>query len=656
MNVARTVAAVASAIGLGALLAPPTVTAQPSMDPTVIVLDASVAMLDVDDSGRTRIDTVKTAVRNFLDAAPAASELGLVAYGTGTGVSEEERAAGCGDATVLGHRGDDATADLKRAVNTLAPRGFAPIGNALLRAAELLPASGARSMVLVAGGADSCAPPPACEVAAQLKQQHPELAIHTIGFFADDTAREELSCIAQATQGSAVEADSEEGLEAALRRITTREDQPRYQFPDEVVEFGKNRTDAPHVRLGTWEHPTRITARTLSESEEEDNQNMLKLSIPKGHRVQVGYTAVPKASAGAAPSGFVFSPKLQYERDGSMVDCPAHGGSGRGNFRDTQAPTTGYLVGDHYDGDSPCYSEDVFLDIGLMRASDFHDAVDIDMSLAAVPEPEQHGDDFNTLAAQPRQDADLPQLSPQENVVAVTPATQPDGAEELVGTTYGELADGQTHFYAVPVGWGQALDGTFEVLGAPPPEPPAEPTEATEEQPQEAGEETSGTEASRIVEIQAMNALGQSQQLIGAEEVDVARAAEPATFGTLYPVSYANVDAQESNATSFWLGGTHYIAVSLSSVSTADNHPAPLKYRLTLKPYGKPVAGPKFPSNADAEQSGAKETANTKSSTKASPVARTTGASPALKIVGGTVAASAVLITAFIVLVKTRKH
>ena len=159
MNVARTVAAIAASIGLGILLAPPTVTAQPTMDPTVVVVDASARMMDTDAEGRTRIDTVKTAVQEFLDAAPAHANLNMVAVGTGTGPGEEERETGCQDVSVLGHHGEQSVADMKRAVNTLAPRGYAPLGAAMTRAHELLPDSGKRAVVLVAGGVDTCAPP-----------------------------------------------------------------------------------------------------------------------------------------------------------------------------------------------------------------------------------------------------------------------------------------------------------------------------------------------------------------------------------------------------------------------------------------------------------------------------------------------------------------
>ena len=666
MNVARTVAAIAASIGLGILLAPPTVTAQPTMDPTVVVVDASARMMDTDAEGRTRIDTVKTAVQEFLDAAPAHANLNMVAVGTGTGPGEEERETGCQDVSVLGHHGEQSVADMKRAVNTLAPRGYAPLGAAMTRAHELLPDSGKRAVVLVAGGVDTCAPPPACEVAQHINAEYGgDLVVHTIGFMVDDAARDELTCIAQATEGTYADANTEDALRTTLGKMTTRVDQGSYQYPAEIVHFGKNREEAPEVKLGTLERPHRITARTLRESEEEDNHNVLRLRIPRGHRIHIGFTAVPKGGNGAG-GGVVFSPTLQYEQDNLLVDCPSNSGSGRGNFMDTTAPIAGFLVGEHYDEDSPCYDADVYLDIGMMRSNEFHDFVDLDMTLAAVPEPENLGDAFNSVASQARQEQDFSVLSSEENVVAVPPATQPDGAHDLVGTTYGEIAEGQTHFYAVPISWGQALDGTFEVLRS-------QEESSEEEAGAEVGAELdagvepgsepgSGADAAfsaRAIEIQALNPLGQPQEIIGHREIDLAKIAEPATFGTMYPVSYANVDANDTSAQSFWMGGKQYVALSYINIAgnIADDAPAAptVKYRLTLKPHGKEVVGPKFNTVATTEALINGKQQGSRQPTNASPVARTTGASPALKIVGGGVAASAVLITAVIVLIKTRR-
>ena len=86
-------------------------------------------------------------------------------------------------------------------------RRLHPIGNALRAAADALPNEGPRSIVLVSDGEDTCAPPAPCDVAKELKQQGIDLVVHTVGFKVDPTAREQLSCIADATGGTYSDAD-----------------------------------------------------------------------------------------------------------------------------------------------------------------------------------------------------------------------------------------------------------------------------------------------------------------------------------------------------------------------------------------------------------------------------------------------------------------
>ena len=94
--------------------------------------------------------------------------------------------------------------------------GYTPVGNALRAAADALPNEGPRSIVLVSDGEDTCAPPAPCDVASELHQQGIDLVIHTVGFKVDATAREQLSCIAQATGGTYSDAADASQLTQAL--------------------------------------------------------------------------------------------------------------------------------------------------------------------------------------------------------------------------------------------------------------------------------------------------------------------------------------------------------------------------------------------------------------------------------------------------------
>ncbi|MGO4614184.1 VWA domain-containing protein [Nocardia sp. 2YAB30] len=211
---------------IGAALAAPSASAQPNHSeqtvqyaPTMLILDASGSMQRPDPAG-TMMDAAKTAVRTFVDAAPAESKVGLVTYGTSTGNTEAEKTTGCRDVQML-HRPDtlDRTA-LISAVDRIQARGWTPMGTALRQAADALPGSGPRSVVLVSDGDDTCAPPDPCEVAREVKQRGVDLIMHAIGFAVDTKARAQLTCMAQATGGTYTDAADGNALKRILPRVS----------------------------------------------------------------------------------------------------------------------------------------------------------------------------------------------------------------------------------------------------------------------------------------------------------------------------------------------------------------------------------------------------------------------------------------------------
>ena len=91
--------------------------------------------------------------------------------------------------------------DIRGEVDDIEASGYTPMGPALRQAADELPDEGARNVVLVSDGLDTCAPPPVCDVAKELHEQGIDLIINTVGFLVDDEARTELECIAEAGAG-----------------------------------------------------------------------------------------------------------------------------------------------------------------------------------------------------------------------------------------------------------------------------------------------------------------------------------------------------------------------------------------------------------------------------------------------------------------------
>lgn len=169
------------------------------------------------DAPGPRIDAAKAAAKGLVKDMQANLRVGLVTYGTGTGSSDAEMAAGCQDVKTLIPLGPLDHAQMDAQIDGLRPSGYTPISLALSKAAEMLPTDGsAQSIVLVSDGEDTCGQPP-CDVAKQLRQQHPGLSISTVGFRTDGPASEQLNCIATSTNGLFVQAANADQLAARLR-------------------------------------------------------------------------------------------------------------------------------------------------------------------------------------------------------------------------------------------------------------------------------------------------------------------------------------------------------------------------------------------------------------------------------------------------------
>jgi Ca-activated chloride channel family protein len=205
--------------GPAAAAPPPDESAQGSM---MFVLDASGSMTARLPGGRTRMDAAKTAMNTLIQGLPVNIHVGLEVYGTSTGSSAGEKAAGCRDVRTLQPVGRVDRAAMRARVAGIEPRGYTPIGQSLEQAVAALPSTGPRAIVLVSDGIDTCAPPAPCDVAKALDGAGVELAVHTVGFQVDPKARKELECVASATGGEYHDAPDAETLEDLLPQIADR--------------------------------------------------------------------------------------------------------------------------------------------------------------------------------------------------------------------------------------------------------------------------------------------------------------------------------------------------------------------------------------------------------------------------------------------------
>ncbi|WP_194818640.1 VWA domain-containing protein [Nocardia sp. XZ_19_385] len=279
----------------------------PEYAPTMLVLDASGSMLAADPSGGTKMDAAKTAVRNFVTAAPTASKVGLTVYGTGTGSSDAEKAAGCKDVTTLRAPETIDKAALTTAVDGIVPSGFTPIGASLRKAAESLPKEGRSSIVLVSDGLDTCSPPDPCEVAKELGKQGHQIVMHAIGFGVDDASRAQLSCIAQSTGGTYTDAADGSTLEQVLPRVSATALR-NYAPAGTRVQGTERYRDAPVVTPGQY-------LDVLGQK----SKRYYAVDIPEGSTAYFsGTVSFPRRTSGSASSNNRLDMRV-YGRDGD--DC-----------------------------------------------------------------------------------------------------------------------------------------------------------------------------------------------------------------------------------------------------------------------------------------------------------------------------------------------
>jgi len=300
MGIVVTLALIVINIGLDGPVASAAPATEPSV-PVMIVLDASGSMNQEDAPG-PRIDAAKAAVINLVDTLPAQTQVGLQVYGTATGSTDAEKTAGCTDIKTLVPVGPLDAASLKAQVGGVVAAGYTPIGNALRAAADALPNEGPRSIVLVSDGEDTCAPPAPCDVARELKQQGIDLVIHTVGFKVDPTAREQLSCIAEATGGTYSDADDAAQLNTALE---TKVDYAvtGYTLQGTPVS-GADQPSEQAPLLAPGQYTDTLANSDISVTDNSGTMKYYTVPVRPGQRLYVSVTIVPPDMSATDIEGF----------------------------------------------------------------------------------------------------------------------------------------------------------------------------------------------------------------------------------------------------------------------------------------------------------------------------------------------------------------
>jgi Ca-activated chloride channel family protein len=205
-------ARLAAALLLPALSALPAAAQTPTDGPAIIVLDGSGSMWgEVGTEKPAKFDLARQALRAELSGLSPRVRLGLLSFG-------QRRRADCSDVEVLAPAAAGPPERILAIADRLSPKGKGPLSLALREAAKQIPAGEAGAIIAIHDGPDNCGQDP-CAAAAEIAKANPKARIFLIGFGLPKADAQRLQCVAQATQGRVLEAQSSAALAAALSDV-----------------------------------------------------------------------------------------------------------------------------------------------------------------------------------------------------------------------------------------------------------------------------------------------------------------------------------------------------------------------------------------------------------------------------------------------------
>ncbi|MCT2339698.1 VWA domain-containing protein [Corynebacterium sp. p3-SID1056] len=412
-----------------------------------LILDASFSMLEEDADG-PRIDAAKKATHELIDSLPATAQMGLFAYGAQESNAPDNREAGCRDIQRLVPVGEVDKEEFGSAIDGLTPKGYTPMGNALREAAEELGDEGERSIILVSDGIDTCAPPEVCDVAKELAGEGVDLAIHTVGFKADEEARAELECIAEAGGGQFLEAADASSLAESLKFLAQR-GVVKYQTAGTPFEFADNPEDAKWLGEGQY-----LTTVTPDRSGTTDRY--FRTSVPPRHNARMVFTPVVQGDAMWQHTEVKVDPAEGINEGDPACgefrgkDEIASGGPGFGI--NSAFAAMNRVEEDHLE----CDMSDILVKIQISNAGD-EVAEDVPIEVGVFYEPipgKEQADDWED-----RRVYSAGEFQGEMPIANSQPVSGGTGFNDAVEITEGSYSDrivpGEFKFFKIPVAYGQ---------------------------------------------------------------------------------------------------------------------------------------------------------------------------------------------------------
>ena len=614
---------------------------------TSVIIDASGSMLAPDAGGQTRMDAAKQATEGLLNDLPKEQRLSLLTYGTQTGSGDEEKAAGCQDVTTLVPMGGN-RAEMVSKVKGLNPRGYTPIGKSLLQAEKELPGQGARQIVLVSDGIDTCAPPPVCEVAKQIRERGVDIVINVIGLNVDEQARSELQCVAKEGGGSYADAKDAASLKEQLVLKSTRNLQG-YKAGGEQAHGTPTAAEARPIEVGGMKDgkpdPKHYQDLMPAVGNNPDKQLHWKVKLDKGERLGIGYILPPPPVAGNGLGSIAFmETKITGSKDLPCMDKYKQGSIANEFSHPLEGFALSYVAGEN----PSCGPGDY--DISLERSGGLggnHD-LPVEFMLWKVPKA-----DGATPTSAPPTDTPKPENLEvgRSNGVLPTALGPSDAPAVKPGTYDAEIVPGEMLWFKVPVAEGQRLQMSFDV-------PPID---------LENKDVIEGI--GRRIEWSVMGptfypvdtkALKENDSNDHGVDVNDREAVTAST--TTLPVRWGNLNSSDSDVSGGFVSGEQYVALRYNTLfRKADAHTQsiPVKFRIAVAATGEAEKAPTLSYQNNGQQSTTTSAAADTSTTNNTDSGNDTGGikptATMLALGGGAVGLVALILVGVLLITRKRR-
>ncbi len=174
----------------------------------ILVLDASGSMLGQIE-GRSKIEIARDVIADLVSKIGPGVHLGLTAYG-------HRRKGDCTDIESLIPVGPIDAKALISTVNSLKPKGKTPLSEAVRQAATALNYTEEKAtVILVTDGKETCGAN-SCAMGRALEKSGVDFTTHVIGFDVKKEERAGLQCLAEATGGLYLNAETAATLASSL--------------------------------------------------------------------------------------------------------------------------------------------------------------------------------------------------------------------------------------------------------------------------------------------------------------------------------------------------------------------------------------------------------------------------------------------------------